>query len=114
MKLTDIFTTEELTEQECIEELVKVVNKARLKYGNTDAEITEPEINTVNGIQDLSMLSNESKLELAESEVNNIKTVAVEFTKSYEGAILDRKIEELIAISPLLANIAKTVDSEYI
>ena len=114
MKLTDIFTNEDMSAKDKVNAIAEVVTKAREAYGNGDAEITAPEINTVDGLEDLAMLCDESKVAVAESEVRNIKTVAVEYTKAFEGAILDRKIEELIAISPILANITATTDSAYI
>lgn len=113
MKLSEIFSSE-LSASEKITKIADVVVKARTAYGNTDSEITAPEIHTVNGLEDLAMLSAESKVAIAESEVQNIKTVAYEYTKAFEGARLDRKIEELIAISPILANITAATESDYI
>ena len=114
MNLTEILNSEELSTKEQVAAIAEVVAKARIAYGNGDAEITEPEINTIDGLQDISLLCNETKIAIAESEIGNIKTIAVEFCKSFEGAKLDRKIEELIAISPILANITNTVESEYL
>lgn len=114
MKLKDIFTSKELTAAEKVAEISAVVNKARKAYGNTEKVIKEPEVNTCEGIQDLSMLDDESKVALAEREVQHIKIVAVESTKAKEGVVLDRKIEELIAISPILVNISKSTESDYL
>ena len=114
MNLSEIFSSEELTASGKILHITEVVTRARTAYGNSDHDITAPEMHTADGLQDLAMLSAESKLVIAESEVRNIKVIANEFAKSFEGAKLDKKIEELIAISPILANIATTVDSEYI
>jgi len=114
MKLNEVLASEELSDALKIEKIAAIVDKARAAYGNCENEIDEPEINTVSGLQDLAMLCNESKLAVVESEISNIKTIAIEFTKAFQGAKLDKKIEELIAISPILTNIAKTVDSEYI
>ena len=114
MKLMEIFSSEELSSKEQVAAIAEVVIKARNAYGNGDAEITEPEINTIDGLQDISLLCDETKVAIAESEVGNIKTIAIEFCKSFEGAKLDKKIEELIAISPILANITNTVESDYL
>lgn len=114
MKLSDIFNDKDMSATDKVAKIAKVVTKAREAYGNTDANITAPEIHTVNGLEDLKMLSAESKIAVAESEVQNIKTVSYEYTKSFEGASLNKKIEELLAISPILANIAASVDSDYI
>ena len=112
MKLSEVFELE--NSKEAIQELANIVTKAREAYGNTDKEITAPEITTIDGLEDLAMLSDESKLVIAESEVDNIRTISVEYTKFYEGSILDKKIEELIAISPILANITAKVESAYL
>ena len=114
MKLTDIFADEELSANVKVARIDEIVTKARAAYGNGDADITAPEMHTADGLQDLAMLSPDSKLAIAESEVRNIKVIATEFVKAFEGAKLDKKIEELIAISPILANITASVDSEYI
>lgn len=114
MKLSQIFPNKDLSPEEKIAAIAKVVTKARADYGNEDAEISVGQMHTTEGMQDLAMLSDESKLAIAESEVGNIKRVATEFCKTYEGAKLDRKIAELIAISPILANITDTVDSDYL
>ena len=114
MKLSEVFSAEDMSAKEKVTAIASIVNSARDRYGNTGAEITAPEVHTINGLEDLAMLCAESKVAIAESEVRNIKTVAVEYAKAYEGAVLDRKIEELIAISPILANITATTDSTYI
>ena len=114
MKLQDIFSAEDIKDSEKITKIAEIVNRARAAYGNGDADITAPEMHTADGLQDLAMLSPDSKLAIAESEVRNIKVIATEFVKAFEGAKLDKKIEELIAISPILANITASVDSEYI
>jgi len=112
MKLSEVFELE--YSSEAIQELAKIVTKAREAYGNIDKEITPPEVNTINGLEDLAMLCDESKLVIAKSEVDNIRTIAVEYVKAFDGAILDRKVEELIAISPILANITEKVKSSYL
>lgn len=114
MGLQEILNNEKLSDAKKVKAIAKVVAAAREAYGNEDADITAPEINTINGLEDLNMLCNESKLAIAESEITNIRVVAVEYTKAFEGAVLDKKVEELIAISPVLANITATVKSAYL
>lgn len=118
MKMNDILKTQEgadaLTPAEQVTKIAAFTEDMRTKYGNGDVEITTPEMHTVNGLQDMEFLSDESKVAIARSEWDNIKSIAIEFTKSFEGAVLDKKIEELVAISPVLANIATQADSEYL
>lgn len=114
MKLTEIFTSE-LTDVEKVDAISKVITKAREAYGNIDADIEAPEMQTVNGLENLNMLCDESKLVIAQSEIASIKTVASEYCKAYDGAIFSRKVEELLAISPVLANIAVPMpDNNYL
>ena len=114
MKLSEIFSAEDMSAKEKIQAIANIVETARSRYGNAEAKITAPEINTINGLEDIAMLCDESKVAIAESEVTNIRLISVEYVKAFEGAILDRKIEELIAISPILANITATTESAYI
>ena len=95
MKLSQIFAADVKTmpASEKVTAIAAIVTKARKAYGNGDANIPAPEVHTTEGLQDIAMLSDESKLAIAESEVGNIKRVAVEFTKAFEGAKLDKKID---------------------
>lgn len=114
MKLREITSSEDLTDSEKINAIATIVATARKAYGNTEAEITEPEVGTVDGLASVSLLSNESKVVLADSEITYIITTAVEHSKSTEGVVLDKEVERLIATSALLANLTKTLDSQYI
>lgn len=114
MKLTEIFTNEDLAAEEQVKQIEEVVARARVNYGNTEAEITPPEVNTINGIEDIEVLSDNDRVVIAESEVQNIITVSREYCKAFEGAVLDRKIEELLAISPVLNNLGLKVESSYV
>jgi len=114
MKISQIFTSEEMSDKEKLDRLAELVTNVRAKYGNTDKEVETPKVSTVNGIVDFKYLDDESKVALAETEFNSIKTIAIEYCEAYDGAILDRKIEELIAISPVFANLTTKVDSQYL
>jgi len=115
-KLTEIFSTssEDMTDTQKVAAIAEIVQTAREQYGNTDAEITAPEIGTCDGVRDLKLLSDKDKVAVAEMEVDAIITKAVEETKSAEGVVLDREIERLIATSQVLTNITAKVDSAYI
>jgi len=115
MKLTQIFTpNKDISSADRLEALVAIVKKAKAAYGNTDVAITTPLMQTAGGLQDMKMLSVGDKLAIAASEFQNIKKVAVEYGNSYEGASMDKKIEELLAISPVLSNIAEVIESDYL
>lgn len=115
MKLTQIFDmSTDTTSADRLKHLATIVTKARKAYGNTSAEIATPDVNTTEGLQALDLTGTEDRLAIAASEFRNMKEVAAEFTKCYEGAIFDKKIEELIAISPIMANISAVIESDYL
>jgi len=114
MKLSEILVSEEIKDSEKVAKIAEVVAKARKAYGNDDKVITAPEVNTTEGVQDLAMLSDKSKVAIADSEIRRIKQFANEFTKVNEGVMFDKKVEELIALSAILVNITTTTESEYI
>ena len=114
MKINKILLKEDMADNVKVQAIAKIVSDVRAKYGNEDKEIDTPEVSTVDGIVDMKYLSDESKLALADSEFTNIKLLAIEFCKSFDGAILDRKVEELLAISPIMANLLVSTESEYL
>ena len=114
MKLSQIFASEELSDGEKVTAIAGVVTKAREAYGNPEAKITVTGIHTTEGIKDLNLLSDESKVAVAASEVQVIIQRAVEVGKATEGAVLDREVERLIATNSILVNITDKIKSEYL
>ena len=113
-KLREIFTNEDMAASEKVGAIASIVEKARENYGNSDMDITIPEVSTCEGITDLSLMSDDDKVAIAERSVSNIIQTAVEFTKEEEGIVLDKEIERLVATNPVLVNLSEAVDSEYI
>ena len=113
-KLREIFTNEDITASEKVGAIASIVEKAREKYGNKDMEITMPEVATCEGITDLSLMSDDDRIVIAERVVKAIIREATEITKEEEGIVLDKEIERLVATNPFLVNLSETVDSEYI
>jgi len=103
-------TNPETSAKQKVTAIAAIVDEARKTYGNSDLDIEAKDIFTTDGVEALDMLSYEDKLALIESEIRNVKTVATEFCNSFEGAVISKKVVELIAISPLLVNIMKTRD----
>lgn len=116
MTLTDIFaaTAEEMTTAQKLEELKTIVAAARTAYGNEDAEIPEPEVNTVDGLRKLSYVSPEGKVACANTAFNTIKNVVIEHHAANPGIVLDKEIESLLATDPTLCNLGSTVKSSYL
>ena len=107
MKISEVFSSVELSDEDKVAAIAEIVKRARTNYGNLDLETEVPQVDTINGQETFSDLSNESKLVIAESEVDNIKIVAREFCYMFELGQLEKKVEELIAISPILTNLDK-------
>ena len=113
MNLTELFSNEEMTAAAKLEGIAEVVASAKKAYGNEDSEIGEPAIPSTDGFTAISMISPEGKVELAKAEVACIKANAYEDSQT-DGVVFNKRIEEYLAISPVLTHITATVDSEYL
>lgn len=94
--------------------IIEVVARARKAYGNADIEIDPAEVNTTEGKTEIIYLTDADKVAAARREINTIRVKAIESTKVTEGVILDREIEKLIAVNPILTNLESTSGSDYI
>ena len=112
--LTQLINDKDMSTEDKLTKILSKVNTARKAYGNENSEIAVPEVNTCEGMVELTYLSNDDKVELAASEINSIRTTAIETTKYTEGSVLDREIERLLSVNPILVNLASESDSEYI
>jgi hypothetical protein len=113
MSLREILESETTTTEEKLEAINDTVKRARANYGNEDAEITMPEVPTINGMMDLSMLTKNDKLAIAEECINRIRMEAHETAKQREGVNISKVIESLLATSPVLSNIEKSSENDY-
>jgi len=105
---------EDLSDAEKIKAIAEIVSQARKSYGNSDAVVTSPEINTTDGVVELQFVSVETKLSLVKQEVVAIKMAAIEFEKSNEGVNRDKMVEQLLATSPIMVNLADTAKFSYL
>ena len=114
--LTQIINTpnKKLDSASKIEAITKKVNKARKQYGNTDVEIDAPKVQTCEGLVAMTYLSDADKVALAGKEVRNIRIQAIETTECTKGAVLDREVERLLSINPILTNLEASSNSDYI
>jgi len=93
-----------------VSQIAELVSSVRSSYGNSDADIKAPSVNTTEGYVDLKFASDETKLFLIEREVSLIKIEAIEACKCNTAKVLSKVIEELVATSPTLVNISDTTD----
>ena len=106
--ITEILhSSEEPSEK--IMKIASIVADTRKSYGNREAVISVPEVTTVTGIFPLSALSEESQLELASIQVNNVLQEVIESTNATEGVNAAKTAEALIATNPILVNLGKKV-----
>jgi hypothetical protein len=114
MSLTDILKAEKTAPAKKLEETAKVVAQARDSYGNKDVEIAVPSVNTAHGAMPFNMLDADSKVEALKGELPKIKAKAVEFVKQNPGAVINKKIEELLATHPMFCNVDPGQKFDYI
>ena len=116
MTLTKIINakSEEMDSAAKLVAIGEKVAKARAAYGNEEAEISVPEVNTANGFVSIEYLSDGDKVAVAAAAIEDIRMIAIETTKDAEGVMLDKEIERLLATSSVLCNLTATSGSDYI
>lgn len=116
MNMLEILNNEDkkVTNVQKLEKIGTIVASARKAYGNEDAKIDSPDIETVDGLTPLVHLSPKAKVDLAKRAVTSVKMAAVEAQKRNSAVNINKKIEELIATSPILVNISEVVTYNYI
>lgn len=114
LTLTQILNQEKPVASEQLTAITAIINTARKAYGNADAEVATPKVNTTEGMVDLKYASAKDKVALVRREVSTIRAKAIETVEATEGAQLDKEIERLLSINPILVNLAAESESAYI
>lgn len=114
MSITKILTEEKTPAVDKLERVAEVVAGARENYGNADAVIEAPMVETVHGRMNFNHLEDEAKVTLLRGAVAEVKAQAVEFCEQREGASMNKKIEELLATHGMFVNISSGTKFEYI
>jgi len=114
MSITKILAEKDVDSGEKLTNVAVIVSAARKAYGNEDAEVASPKVSTTNGSMSFIHLDDDSKVSLLQAEVARVKSQAVEYVEHTEGADLNRKIEELIAINGMFTNIDAGTKFAYI
>ena len=114
MSITKILAGKDASSEDKLTAVAEVVAAARAAYGNSDAVVASPKVNTPNGAMLFIHLDDDSKVVLLQSEVARVKSQAVEYVEQTEGADLNRKIEELLSINGMFVNIAAGTKFSYI
>ena len=104
MSITKILADKELTAADKLDQVAAIVGTLRTSYGNAEVEIKDVKVNTTHGNLPFSNLEDDSKVEALRNEALNIKATAIAAAENTPGVVLNKKVEELIATSPLFAN----------
>ena len=113
MKILNTLNNEETTSAEKLAAVAAFVTTVRTKYGNLDKEITAVKVPTTTGFVPISLLTNEEKIAIAESEIREIITMSTAVSENSEGSLFDRVFEGFVAVNPILVNLDQVSDSEY-
>lgn len=116
MSITEILEEDPkvMPNEEKVVKIADIVSSARKSYGNSDTVIESPEVNTTDGMMEIKYLKADTKIELVKKEINTIKLKAIEASKNQQGVVMDKVIEELISINPILVNISDTTKFTYL
>jgi len=114
MNITEILSSDKLSAEEKLSRVVDIVDSARDSYGNLDVDIPVTKINTTHGNLPFTHLENVSKVEILINEALNMKSTAIAVAEDNPGIVLNRKVQELLAINPFFANISTKSEFEYL
>lgn len=114
MGLREILQDKDTSAAAKLEEVSKIVTACREAYGNTEAEIAVPKVNTASGIQSLSMVDDEGKVGLAKAEIGKISTYVAEIVEATAGAVFDSEFAANVAMNPVLTNLGASTGSKYL
>lgn len=114
MSLTKILTEKDADPEGQLSRVQDIIGSARNAYGNEDAVIEAPMVETTEGRMSFVHLEAEAKVKMLRKQVSLVKAQAVEFCSQTEGASINKKIEELLAVNAYFANIGNGTKFEYI
>lgn len=114
MSISEILNDKESSSKEKLEKIATIVATARTNYGNVDATIPSGSANTAYGSVAFEHLEDDSKIELVKREVAMIRVAAVEADTETTGVNINKEIEKLIAVSPLLNNLVSKTKLSYL
>ena len=114
MSITKILTKKDADAEEQIVAVSEIVAAARKAYGNEDTVIEVPMVETAHGRMSFVHLEAASQVEYLRGQVAGIKAQAVEFVELNEGANLNKKVEELLAINAFFSSVGNGTKFEYI
>ena len=104
MSITKILSAKDVTSEDKLSKVADIIGTLRESYGNADTEIPSVKVSTTHGNLPFEHLEDDSKVEILMNEALNIKSTAIAAVEDNPGIVLNKKVEELLATSPLFAN----------
>tara|TARA_R110000744_G_scaffold170264_2_gene288399 strand:- start:6442 stop:6786 length:345 start_codon:yes stop_codon:yes gene_type:complete len=104
MSITKILGNKELESSVKLTQVAEIIGTLRKSYGNSDSKIPSVKVNTTHGNLPFEHLEDNSKVEILLNEALNIKATAIADVEANPGVMLNKKVEEMLATSPLFAN----------
>jgi len=112
MRITDIIALKKSSK--VLKEVAELVKTARKVYGNKDAEITVPGVNTTAGCTSIKYLSADDRAAVAKQELRGIITQINNMDASIEGVVPDYEVIALVSTNAVLCNLDTSISSKLI
>lgn len=103
-----------MTDEDKLTAVAEIVAGARDSYGNAKEEIPAVKCDTTHGMLPFNSLEDGSKVEILCNQAMNIKSQALAFVENNPGAVLNKKVQELISVNPFFANVAPGTEFELL
>lgn len=114
MSITKVLTDKDLSSEEKLDRVAETVAVARKAYGNEDAEVAVPSVNTANGSMPFIHLEDDSKVDVLRNQLAYLKARAVEAAEQDPAVNVNKEIEKLLATNGFFTNISAGTKFEYI
>ena len=113
MKILNTLADSEVSSNDKLKALTKLVAKVREIYGNGDVEISMTKVQTADGYVTIALLSNDERVAVATNKLKEIIAMSTAIVENTEGALFDRVFEGFVSVDPVLANLTAKSDSAY-
>ena len=114
MSITKVLSDKTTSAESKLTEVAKMIAGIRETYGNTDLEILTPKVNGTHGRVSFTNLEDNSKVEVLLNQALAIKSKALAFVEENKGSVLNKKVQELLAINPFFANVSAGTEFELL
>ena len=114
MSITKILASKEASDEDKLKSIAEIIAGVRESYGNADVEILPVKVNTPHGFLPFINLEDDSKIEVLKNQAMAIKAAAITFVEENQGTVLNKRVQELLAINPFFANVSAGTQFELL